>query len=347
MNTSAEGMRVVHVVCTDEFAGVERYIVTLSRGLADRGCEVMVLGGSPSRMPAELDGSPVLWRPARRIPAAIRGLARWRRPHIVHVHMTAAELAASLARPVSRAPIISTRHFAQHRGSTPPARLVGRWLTGTVAGQLAISDFVAATTEGDSTVVRLGVPSRRQAPSAGRERVVLVAQRLEREKRTDLALEVWARSGLASRGWQLLIAGDGTQRAELMRQASALSISDSCQFLGLRSDMQALYDSASILIAPRPDEPFGLSVVEAMASGLPVLAAAGGGHAETVGRAEDPALFDPHTPSQGAHLLAALADDPARRLRYGAELRTVQQREFTIDRQIDQTLAFYRSVLLR
>src|ERR1700722_19101765 len=40
-------LRIAHVVCTDEFAGVERYVVNLSKELARAGCDVVVLGGAP------------------------------------------------------------------------------------------------------------------------------------------------------------------------------------------------------------------------------------------------------------------------------------------------------------
>lgn len=55
---------VVHVVCTDAFAGVERYVTTLARTQDARGLRVHVLGGAADRMPAELAGSGVRWAPA-------------------------------------------------------------------------------------------------------------------------------------------------------------------------------------------------------------------------------------------------------------------------------------------
>lgn len=337
-------LRIVHVVCTDEFAGVERYVTTLARGLADRGCAVTVVGGDPVRVAAELAGTQVVSRPAATPLAAVRELLRHRRADVVHAHMTSAEFAAAVSGVVTGLPIVSTRHFAQHRGSSGAARAVGRVLTRTVAVQLAVSEFVARTTEGHSTVVLPGVPSGPIGGGADREPFVLVAQRLEREKRTDLALEVWARSGLSDRGWRLVLAGDGAQRGALEVLAARLGVAATCEFLGSRSDVSGLLSRASLFLAPRPDEPFGLAVAEAMAAGVPVVAAAGGGHEETVGLAAAAALFPADQPDAGGALLRELAADPGRRATYGAELQQIQRREFTVDRQLDQTLAVYQAV---
>jgi glycosyltransferase involved in cell wall biosynthesis len=338
-------LKVVQVVCTDAFAGVERYIVTLATGLAARGCEVTVLGGQGERMDKALTPTGVQWMSAPTIPAALRRLVGLRNVDVVHVHMTAAETAGVLGAVVLRAPLVTTRHFAQRRGSSAPARLLGRALAPRMAKQLAISRFVADRIEGPSVIVPPGTKNIPTESAAGnRQPVVLVAQRLEREKQTNLALDAWSHSELSARGWRMEIAGEGAQREALVAQASALGIEDSVRFLGAQTDMIAQYRRVSMLLAPRGDEPFGLSVVEAMAAELPVVAAGGGGHLETVGVCPDPALFPVGDAAQAGQLLRDLASDPNRRAHYGRALREVQLHHFSVDRQVDSTLAAYRSL---
>jgi glycosyltransferase involved in cell wall biosynthesis len=79
---------------------------------------------------------------------------------------------------------------------------------------------------------------------------------------------------------------------------------------------------------------------------LPVVAAAGGGHLETVGRAVGATLYDPTDTGEAGRLLAALAADPARRARYGADLRELHRRAFTVENQVTATLDVYRTLLL-
>ncbi len=341
-------IRVVQVVCTDVFAGVERYVTTLATGLSSRGCEVLVIGGSESRMRPDLEASGASWVAGPTPAGALMRLLSHRHVDVIHAHMTAAETASLLAAVAVRAPLVATRHFAQKRGSSPPARLMGRVVTRSVAAQLAISRYVADSIEGDSVVVPPGTPAPPDLSDPTERRpIVLVSQRLEPEKRTDLALEAWSHSGLAGRGWRLEVAGDGQERSRLEGLSASLGVADSVDFLGVRDDVGELQRRASILLAPRPDEPFGLSVVEAMAAGLPVVAAAGGGHMETVGLVEGAALYPPTDLAAAGRLLDELATDADRRRTYGEALRRVHRDHFGVDRQVDATLDVYRSVLKR
>jgi len=339
---TAAPVDVVHVVCTDAFAGVERYVTTLARTQDARGLRVQVLGGAADRMPAELAGSGVRWAPA---PTPLRAAAALRRvdARLVHAHMTAAELAATAA---ARAPVVATRHFADRRGSSAVGRAVGRFVAPRIAAQVAISAYVAGRVEGPSTVVHPGVPTvPRTGAEPDRRRVVLMAQRLEAEKRTDVALRMWAASGLAAEGWELHLAGDGALRPELEALAGALGLGASVRFLGMRADMPALLGTAGIFFAPRGDEPYGLSVVEAMAHGTPVVAGRGGGHSETVGAADGAVLVPPDDVEAAGAALARLARDPERRAAYGEELRALQQQRFGPGTHADGIAAVYAAVL--
>jgi glycosyltransferase involved in cell wall biosynthesis len=286
-------------------------------------------------------------------PTPLRAAAALRRldTRLVHAHMTAAELAAVVA---ARAPVVATRHFAARRGSSAVGAAVGRFIGPRLAAQVAISRFVADRVEGPSTVVHPGVPTVPRADGDGsgtgagaaeRRPVVLMAQRLEAEKRTDVALRMWAASGLADDGWELHLAGDGALRPDLEALAGDLGLAGSVRFLGARSDMDRLLSTAGIFFAPRGDEPYGLSVVEAMAHGTPVVAGRGGGHDETVGAADGAVLVPPDdVPAAGA-ALARLARDPGRRAAYGEELRALQQRRFGPEQHADGIAAVYLAVL--
>jgi glycosyltransferase involved in cell wall biosynthesis len=102
--------------------------------------------------------------------------------------------------------------------------------------------------------------------------------------------------------------------------------------------------TAGLLLAPRPDEAYGLSVVEAMAVGLPVVAAAGGGHLETVGPVSGSGLFPPEDVAGAAAALRALAVDEGRRAGYGEDLRAAQRERFTLEAQQRATDEVYRGV---
>ncbi|HEY5252064.1 MAG TPA: glycosyltransferase family 4 protein [Acidimicrobiales bacterium] len=338
-------LRVVQVVCSDAFAGVERYVANVSNSLAEVGCEVSVLGGDRQRMTKELSGDQKGWWPAATVPEAIRGLIRVGHVDIVHTHMTAAEMAAATVRIASSGRFVTTRHFAARRGSGLPGRLASVAIRRLVHSQLAVSDYVAARVDGPSVVLPSGVPNQASVPPEKRTPVVLVAQRLEAEKQTDLALRAWQRSELALSGWELHLAGDGAQVGHLRRLAEELGVTDSCRFLGRRDDMAERYQTASLFLALQPDEALGLSVLEAMAAGLPVVAAAGGGHLETVGAAPDAALFAPGDVEEAAQLLRSLGADQERRQAYGQQLQALQRQRFDSSVQAKKMVVLYERLI--
>ncbi len=339
---------VAHVVCTQDFAGVERYVSTLSVALAGRGWDVVVLGGREESMRPALQEAGVRWIPAPTVATAVLRLREQFPVDLVHAHMTQAEVASVLASIGTRTPVICTRHFASDRGSSTLRRKVSHLFARRIAEQVSISQFVAERIDGTSTVIVPGVPSCETIlDSSQRHSQVLMAQRLEEEKRADLGVSAWAASGLAETGWSLLIAGDGSQRESLLRLAERLGVASSCHFLGFRPDVADLMRQAGIFLAPRPDEPLGLSVIEAMAAGTPVVAADGGGHRESLGLHPTAALYPPGDTNAAGLLLRRLALAPHERDSYGASLAEIQRAHLGIEVQLGRTVDLYRELLRR
>ena len=350
------------LVRSDGFAGVERYLTYVAPELARRGHQVSVVGGEPQLMRAALDATPVRFVPADSVAEVARQALARPHPDVLHSHMTAADLATVGPGMLLRRPVVSTLHFAGGRGHSPLTRSAYRALRLGLRAEVAVSQYVADTSPGDPRVVTMGIPDPAGAPGPGgpsgpsgpsgptgtgpanREAVVLVAQRLEAEKATDVAIRAWAASGLAGQGWRLVVAGRGAERPALEALARQLRVADSTDFVGHDPDLPTRLAQAGILLAPRPDEAFGLTVVEAMAAGLPVVAAAGGGHLETLGPVSADTLFPLGDAEAAADRLATLAADAPRRAETGARLRARYESTFTIERHVDGLEALYREV---
>ena len=332
--------------CTGKFAGVERHVSELASAQAAAGHRVTIVGGHGDRVRA-VSGEAVTVLPGDRLPVALRSLRRLTaRPDLVNVHMTAAEVAVGLASWLRGVPVVSTRHFASRRGTRTLAMPAVRLGAHRVDAQIAVSRYVAEHVEGPSTIVLSGVRSDPgRVPAAERRPTVLLAQRLSPEKRTDTAVRAFAASGLAARGWRLQVAGRGALLGSLEELASNLGVGESVEFLGYRADVLELMREASLFLAPRVDEAFGLSVVEAMARGLPVVAAGSGAHLETVGAAEGAALYRPGDAEHAGRLLDELASSVEARDAYGARLQDLQRELFTVDGQARRTEAVYRGLL--
>lgn len=340
------GLRIVHAVRSDGFAGVESHVAHLAATQASLGHEVAVVGGEPAQMRRILAGAGVRHRPAATTFEVARAIDSWRRCDILHVHMTAAETAAVLAVRSWSVPVIATRHFSGTRGNSLAGRLVHPAIRLRLAGQIAISHHVYAAIEGPSTVVYPGVPEAGVcSTSSERTQTVLVAQRLEAEKGTDLALRAFALSRLADEGWLLRLAGDGAQRERLAELATELGIGESTEFLGHRRDVPDLMQTAGLLMATCEIEGLGLTAIEAMSCALPVVAVASGGYLETVGASASAALYPRQDESAASSLLRSLAGDAGLRDSYGADLHRVQQDLFTLTAQARATDDVYRRVL--
>jgi glycosyltransferase involved in cell wall biosynthesis len=347
--TKVARLHVRHLVRSDGFAGVERYLTYVGPELVRRGHDVSVVGGAPGPMRDALAGTGVHFTPARTVAEVLRAATASPAPDILHAHMTAAELSATLAAVRLRCPVVATLHFGGGRGHSSSTRLAYRAIAARIDIQLAVSRFVADQAGPGVRVLAPGIPT----PPSGAERrdagsvrgVVLVAQRLEPEKDTDVALRAWAESGLGDRGWELHVAGEGSLEPQLRALAEDLSASGSIRFIGHRSDLAGDLRDASILLAPTPLEAFGLTVVEAMALGVPVVAAAGGGHLETVGPVDHDLLFTCGDPAAASLRLLHLADDAEARAQIGRDLQARFEAEYRIERHAEQLESVYRELV--
>jgi glycosyltransferase involved in cell wall biosynthesis len=201
-------------------------------------------------------------------------------------------------------------------------------------------------------VLPMGIDLERFAPFAragGPELRILCVSRLVPEKGVEdlvVALGLLAARGLAAR---VTFAGEGPSRGRLEQLAAAAGVADRVVFAGLvpYERMPDLHRDADVFVlasAPRAtwQEQFGFAVVEAMASGLPVLAGDSGSLDEVVGdRAQ---LVTPHMPERLADALEALSDR-ARREALGAANRARAEARYDRRKVAAELERFYERAL--
>ncbi|MFN8651998.1 MAG: glycosyltransferase family 4 protein [Gemmatimonadales bacterium] len=163
---------------------------------------------------------------------------------------------------------------------------------------------------------------------------LLTVARLVPHKGIDTGIEVLARLAPAHPTLRYAIAGTGPDLDRLRARAQALGVADRVTFLGAvpPADLPALYRSATLYLAlSREDgaeaEGFGLSIVEAEASGRPVIAGRSGGIGDAVVEGSSALLVPPGDVNMVAETLEALLGDGERRLAMGtAGRRLVEER---------------------
>lgn len=141
--------------------------------------------------------------------------------------------------------------------------------------------------------------------------------------------------------------GEDGHEVELRRQAEALGIADRVAFRGYRPDVGEELRAMDVLVhASVLPEPFGQVVVEGMAAGLAVVAAAAGGPAEVVTHGVDGLLYPPGDAGALARELRRLAADPVLRRRLGGSARA-RAGDFAPPVIANQVEDVYRRVLAR
>lgn len=111
-----------------------------------------------------------------------------------------------------------------------------------------------------------GVP-----PAEGRSRIVVAAGRLDPIKRYDRLITAFARAAADCPGWKLRIYGDGEQRQALAALIRELGVYDQVRLMGRRDDMSTEWVKGAIAAVSSERESFGMTIVEAMRLGLPVV----------------------------------------------------------------------------
>ena len=120
---------------------------------------------------------------------------------------------------------------------------------------------------------------------------------------------------------RLALIGDGPQLPELQALAASLGISAQCWFSGARDDVAALMRSLDLFVLPSLNEGISNTLLEAMSTGLPVVATAVGGNVELMDEGSIGAYSSPGDYTYLAAIIESYAADSALRARHGAAAR--------------------------
>jgi glycosyltransferase involved in cell wall biosynthesis len=141
-------------------------------------------------------------------------------------------------------------------------------------------------------------------------------------------------------------AGHEDPRPRLRARLAEVGLMGLVNFLSFEPDIYSVWRGTQIAVVPSTEpESFGMVAIEAMACGLPVLAAGHGGLLDIVLPEETGLLFEPGNAAALAEALARLSADPALRARLGAAGAQRQREVFSMDRQAERTRAVYRELV--
>ena len=273
-------------------------------------------------------------------PAAAAALIASFAPDVAHIHSPVTlGVMTRIAACRQRVPVVYTNHFlpANVRGSAPgpPGFLDALFYRYVVGFSNRCSHVTAPTATAlgllrghglrvPSGVVSNGVDLRRYSPGPADDRLrqryglaagrplVLSVGRLSQEKRLGVLLDAAART---DPGVQFAIAGAGPDGARLRAYASDLGVAARVRFLGFvpEADLPGLYRLADVFAIASEAELQSLATMEAMATGLPVVAVNAGALGELIRDGENGFLAGPGDAAGMAARLDQLCGEPAMR----------------------------------
>jgi glycosyltransferase involved in cell wall biosynthesis len=184
-----------------------------------------------------------------------------------------------------------------------------------------------------------GVPDGRPAAAT-----VGVVARLSPEKGVDLALRAYAIVRTSCPDAELIIAGEGPERARLKRLATELGLETSVRWLGHVEDVSQIYSTLSVLLLPSRSEGFPNVVLEAMAHAVPVVAAAVGGVPEAVSDGNNGLLAPAGDVNRLAEGVVRVLTDGPLRGRLGRQARCDTALRFSLTTRLSALARLYLEV---
>lgn len=359
-------MRILQVCSVTTFGGGERHLADLSHELADIGHEVYAAFVPDSPLSAELSFLPkanTFALSRRNYAKNLAGLAGFIRAHgieIVHAHAARDyHLAALAVRLASQSRLVLTRH------TLFPMRGINKHLLSGAGRVIAVSQAVAESLQQNGviesskiTVVHNGIDIDRFARSVAEtddrdgDSPVLVGTvgHLAPIKGHDVFVRAAALICAHSRDVRFVIIGEDKSpqmdhRRSLETLIAELDVSESVAMPGWLDDIPSALSSLTLFVSAARSEPFGLSIVEAMAAGLPIVATASEGAVEIIEDGVSGKLVPVDDADSLAKAIDDLLDDRVERSRLGRNAQLAAREHYSLARMASETERVYREVL--
>lgn len=367
-------LRVARLITWLPVGGIERRLVAVLPRLQRAGCEVRLFclrergaladGLEAAGVPVDVTPMKTRLHPPslRRLAAALREFA----PDVVHSHMYRSNTPGTIAARMAGVPVTFAQIHNVDTWESARQRCVDRFLCRWRDGVICVSEAVQRDVMGNLGLSADRAPvlyngsdtdqfrpdgearARLRADLGLREDQVLalVPARLHRQKNPVGVVQAAADAMAKLDGQSPVVAfaGKGPEADAVREAIAARGMDERIRLLGPRDDMAALYNAADLVVLSTFKEGFSNAVVEALATGKPVVAARVGGNAEAI---DSPRVGWLHDAGDGAALAAQLAEAMANpeRLRDMAGDCRARGMHFSLDRLVGETLNLYAHTL--
>lgn len=374
------GLKICHVVGDSAFGGGSRVIIALLRASLEAGAAVTVIATDPvfcrklREAGSEVVELACIWRTVRPV-RDLRGLFRLKRHFddagydVVHTHTSKAGIVGRIAARWAHVPVVlHTAHGFSFHETTPALARSAHVELERIAGiccdrivtvsnfhrdwairlGIAPADKIVAIPNGVDDFQAVGRAPRERIRSefgvGEQDTLVLSASRLAPGKGLQHLVDAGDRLRRAGRGdLRILIAGSGSQEAELRRMIERKSCSEAVQLIGFRDDVADLLHAADIVVLPSEREGLSIALLESMAAGRAIVASS---IATNLEAADGVAVFVAYGEVGGLEsALVHLADRSGQRAELGRKARERYLDRYTQPRMLAAYSELYRSLM--
>ncbi len=360
---------VLYTVCFSDFYGTQRNVLSTASRLDSTRYRPLVAAphGAAFFKALKSAGVKVFPLPFENVfdigtAYSLSRIIRRENVSLVHAHLGISTVLSLTASTMSGGvPVIATRHFIEDRYATIKNRVLYfsymkmyRSINARLKRVIFVSEAVRRGVEmregplGKRGIVihngvnisEVAVKKNLEKSEIGRIRelygvpadsfLVVTLSRLVPEKGLDVLMETAVM--LKEKGYYFIVAGDGPLREKLHDKIKELNVGDNVRLTGYVETSRDLMAAADAFVLAAHAEPFGIALIEAMASGTPVVAARAGGPLEIIVEGESGLFFEPGVSYDLAAKLTMLKNDTvlSERLAEGAKERTRDFDERTI-----------------
>lgn len=181
----------------------------------------------------------------------------------------------------------------------------------------------------------------------GEDDFILYAGRLSGVKNVQLLIDTFETIASDYPDLTLRFTGDGEERGSLEQQVHERGLSERVEFTGWvdRSTLHEYFGRCQVFVLPSDFETFGIVVLEAMASGKPVVASDTMGPRSIISDGEDGVLFQPSNSDALRHALERLLSSPERRSRLGTQAMTTVRESYAFSEIAERLLTISQELI--
>ncbi|HEY3969293.1 MAG TPA: glycosyltransferase [Planctomycetaceae bacterium] len=360
-------VQVVHLVLGLNVGGLEKVVYDLVRCIDQDLFAVRILcleqiGAWGPKF--EALGIPVenLNTKNRKIPGRVAAVARRLRelrPDVLHTHNPAPHLVGAIAARLSGVPVVVHTKHGRNYPRNKKWVLANRMASALTDKVIAVSQDAAEValqierikTNKVETIwngVDLSRFSARETTPPGAARRAIHVARIsypDKDQRTLLAAVRIVAD--AEPDFMIDLVGDGPDRADLEAYCDELQLRRNVNFIGFRDDVHECLSQAGFFVLSSVTEGVSLTLLEAAASGLPIVATRVGGNSEVVSHEETGLLVPPQSPGALAEAMLEMLRHPQRAAQMGLAGRRRIENHFDLRRAVARYEQLYLSLLPR